>query len=275
MQISVHDKNDLPHSLKLDAGILAQHQADYPLPPACKEIFAREMRVPDVWRYTLKVGQDGAVPSMIAHKAGSVSGSQFADLPAVDALSEQPKTPVLLLLLESPHTKEYRKVAGKLRPVAPAQGTSPGDAGGAIRLYLPLVVQKLKLQAESYRVVIANPVQYQCSLGHWYGKLYPKIRDHVWKQVWSLEFIQREFAERLARYQPAAVLNCCTDALKDCVRELVCAHGRVLYEAPHPAVQWNVFQKNIPVNLPRIAGHQGCGGGGDVHERRQAEKAAP
>ncbi|WP_426730754.1 hypothetical protein [Myxococcus faecalis] len=237
----------MPHSLKLDAGILAQHQAAFPLPPACKGIFTREMRVQDVWRYTLKVGQDSAVTAMIPHKAGSVGGSEFADRPAADVLSEQPRTPVLLLLLESPHVHEYRWVAGKLRPVAPAQGTSPGDAGGAILRYLPLVVGKLKLPAGSYRVVIANPVQYQCSLGHWYGKLYPPIRDHVWEQIWSLEFIQREFAERLATCQPAAVLNCCTDALKDGVSELVLAHSHVLYEAPHPAVQWNVFQENIPV----------------------------
>jgi hypothetical protein len=219
----------------------------FPLPPDCGGIFTRETRVQDVWRYTLEVGQDGAVTIVPAHEEGTVACSQFADRPAADALSEQPKAPVLLLLLESPHVDEYRFPAGKLKPVAPAQGTSPGSAGGAIQRYLYIVVGKLGLSAGSYRVVIANPVQYQCSLGHWYGRLYPNIRDHVWMQIWSLEFIQREFVARLAAYAPAVVLNCCTDALKARVRNLVWDHRHVLYEAPHPAVRWNILKKEIPV----------------------------
>ncbi|ADO70259.1 hypothetical protein [Stigmatella aurantiaca] len=189
MRVLVQDKNGASHPLQLDEEILARHEADPALPPACEGIFTCEARVLDVWRYTVEVGPGGAV-ALIAHESGTVNGSQFADRPAADALAEETAAPVLLLLLESPHTAEYRFEADRLIPRVPAQGTSPGDAGEAIRRYLHIVVGKLTLPVGCYRLVIANPVQYQCSLGQWYGKMRPVIRNHVWRQIWSLAFIQ-------------------------------------------------------------------------------------
>ena len=156
----------------------------------------------------------------------------------------------LVILLESPHRDEY---SGNCidRPIKPAMGT----AGRNIRNHLINVVHScphLKNRLDpNTRVIIANPIQFQCSLvsvitsGDW-----KKIRDAVWKALWNRQEIQNEFRKRLKGYNPNFIINACTHDLgcytcldqdKECrkkkihdflVENFPCAH---IYAAAHPS----------------------------------------
>lgn len=134
----------------------------------------------------------------------------------------QPDAPferTLVILLESPHEQEY--VAGCIdRPVAPALGTT----GRNIRNNLMGVVRSLCQidLAEITRVILANPIQFQCSLAsliHHGPKSWQRTRDAVWKTLWRQPAIREECRERLQGYHADFILNACTHNLEcDCRR---------------------------------------------------------
>jgi hypothetical protein len=205
-------------------------------------------RVPDVWRYRVDVS-DGKVALLGLSR--KLSRSRYADRPAADANG----TRIILLLLESPHTDEYEiSAAGVLKPIAPAQGNSLGGAGRGIEKYAPLVLNQLSLRDGQYSLVIANPVAYHCSLSL-LGKsakssLKPSLRDHVWRQLFALESVQRRFIERLQAYQAFATVNCCTKELRHEVTDYLCKNRMCaeVFETEHPAIRWSTLnKKGIPV----------------------------
>ena len=218
------------------------------------DAFKRDKRVEDAWRYVVRV-QGGTVAVPLSTAPGKhLMNSKFTDLKARYAVGKN----IILLLLESPHVDEYLYQGGILAPVAPAQRDASGGAGHAIREYLNQVLDKLtpNLPDGDYALVIANPVPYHCSLS-WLGsaptetgRLKPKalnstegrrVRNHVWKQLWKLDFIRQDFLDRCALYQPFVILNCCTDELRDDVSRLLCENGfgQSLFTTKHPSVNWN------------------------------------
>ncbi len=218
------------------------------------DIFQIKHRVPDVWRYTVKVcnGYIQVLPIV-----RTIALSDFDDRPATDAID----TKIVLLVLESPHTSEYAKNELKksenLNPKAPAQGKSSGDAGGGIREYLHIVLRKINLLDGIYSLVISNPIPYMCSLGNPLTETKnKKLRDNIWKAIWEIQddkgkfAIQDEFIARCAMYQPEYIINCCTCKLKNFVTDLLVTEGfKNIYKTSHPAVTWNVKQENLLVEL--------------------------
>ena len=120
----------------------------------------------------------------------------------------------LIVLLESPHTKEYLNNCID-QPIAPARGTT----GCRIRCYLPDIIQSCqdiqgRIGDRSTRVILANPIQFQCSLvsimkftPHKEWKI---ARNAVWKALWDCQDIRYEFKRRLEGYRPDFIINACT-----------------------------------------------------------------
>ena len=179
----------------------------------------------------------------------------------------------LVLLLESPHEKEYANGCID-RPLVPALGTT----GRNIRDYLIPIIRNCNhlynlLEPEvMVRVIIANPIQFQCSLKSviQYRNAHDKqewkqVRNVVWKALWNREAIQRDFRERLINYHPDFIINACTHD-KGCGgrclngRSFGCRKRRVRlllenfcsakkYEANHP-VTWGSQDRRRLVPVP-------------------------
>lgn len=160
----------------------------------------------------------------------------------------------LVLLLESPHENEYANGCID-RPLAPALG----ETGRNIRDHLMHVIRECNHlyscfgQDVKVRVMIANPIQFQCSLVSIIKNFssWKKARDDVWKALWNREPIRNEFGERLAGYCPNFVINACTHDVgcdrRRCSRNPECKKNiigaflaenfgdRRRYEVPHPS----------------------------------------
>jgi hypothetical protein len=215
-------------------------------------IFQKTHVVPDIWRYTVKVC-NGDIQVLPIVK--TIALSDFDDRPATDAIG----TKIILLILESPHKSEYAenepKNSENLKPKAPAQGKSSGDAGGGIKEYLHIVLRKINLLDGFYSLVISNPIPYMCSLGIFTNTLNETLRNNIWEAIWQIEdekkfVIQDVFIARCAMYQPEYIINCCTCKLKSFVTNLLATEGfKNIYKTSHPAVTWNVKQENLLVEL--------------------------
>lgn len=131
-----------------------------------------------------------------------------------DAAFEQ----TLVIVLESPRKEEY--LGNRIdRPIAPAVGRT----GHNIRNHLMDVIRSCshihcRLVQET-RVIIANPIQFQCSLESVIKSdanpdAWKKIRDAVWKALWNRKDIRKEFKKRLRRHNPDFIINACTHDLE-------------------------------------------------------------
>ncbi len=234
--------------VQLKKTVLARISDDPGLALKLKDTFQLDCRVPDVWRYSFWV-QKGTVVGYLESPAGPrLPYSNFEDVDSNFAIEEK----VILLILESPHVEEYFLDKGRLTPRGPAQGTQLGDAGGALREYGCEILSQLNLPTGKYALVIGNPVSYHASLS-WMqallglgvgpqNKLDAVVRNHVWKQFWSLDVIKDDFLKRCKNLKPVRILNCCTKILKPHVTCVLCKHGfnNVLFQASHPAYTWNV-----------------------------------
>ena len=169
----------------------------------------------------------------------------------------------LVLLLESPHEHEYANNCVN-RPLAPALGAT----GLNIRKHLMSVIGNCehlynRLASDvKVRVIVANPIQFQCSLVSVIKKKVPqwkKNRDAVWKALWSQQPILDEFRERLEGYRANFIVNACThdvtcrsirrdpECQKRKVRDLLVrdfpnAH---IYESPHPSSWWRSGNRRL------------------------------
>lgn len=206
-------------------------------------MFGPSNRIPDVDRYRVTVCN--AFYSVRSHSSCSIAAprNRFCDRPT----SQQDFDGTILLLLESPHKDEYGG-SNVACPIAPAQG----QTGAKIRNYLECALnapcnEHLRRRiGNNYRVIIANPVQFQTSLwvihqgdlvGDW-----RVLRNATWKTLWDVPEIRREFCCRVRSYNPQVVLNCCTSQLRELITSFLihcCFTAQMhLYESFHPSV-WN------------------------------------
>ena len=208
--------------------------------------FAPNNVVPDVDRYRLARDaphDDQRVCSLngwflVRHPPSCFQWSPWRDRFAVPALGHFNAT--VVVLLESPHKDEYGS-QNLARPIAPAVGTT-GRKVREVLLAMLLDYAGEFLRADT-RVIIANPVPFQASL-HWvydrrantpYGR--KKIRDEVWKALWSFGPIREDFDVRMAMYRPDITINACTASLRPMVSDAILATGLgVLFETEHPSV---------------------------------------
>ena len=229
-------------------------------------LFSNDMRVRDVQRYTICWPTGANAPGLRANGERSVEfrESAFCDRvpevarrsPVGQLLRCRPRASrTVLILLESPHIHEYGCDAesGRMWPKAPAQGAT----GRRIEQHLADILRGGDLSRElcdGDRVIVANPVPYQASLGsivevpnvsvHRRREIRERLRDAVWEALWNIEAVRGGFEDRLRRYAPGVVINACTRTLGKHVAVFVAAHSpnSKQYETTHPSSWFN--QKN-------------------------------
>lgn len=117
---------------------------------------------------------------------------------------------IIVIILESPHIDEYDKAKCKIAP-APALGTTGCnlDDGFVDTLNDFMTTNEGMIEDSIYKVILMNAVQFQCSLG--LEPIVGKIRDENFLSLWASDAIVQNFKERLEKYQPDIVINCCTN----------------------------------------------------------------
>lgn len=73
--------------------------------------------------------------------------------------------------------------------------------------------------------------------------------NKVWENLWNEEVIRNDFKNRIESYNPIRIINACTANLSGYVNEelLNLNYKDITYVTTHPAVTWNVNQKDIEV----------------------------
>lgn len=220
-----------------------------------REFFEADNRVPDVSRYRIDAACANVphdtyhicddrfiIPHCDLSEQEDISHCDISGSALVQELRRRPQIRNIVLLLESPHKKEYN--GNIMWPKAPACGPT----GKRIDRYLGTVLSHIQagvIETECH-VIISNPVQFQTSLhaihqrslqGKW-----KTLRDNVWRTLWYQPCIRQDFQERLDGYSPGVIINACTKSLKRHVRTYVGTlfneNGQVTppyYEVVHPA----------------------------------------
>jgi len=142
---------------------------------------------------------------------------------------------LILFILESPHKNEYKLIRNQINkqktiteilPIAPASRTT----GNNLNLYLQRLLRNIfsiknnLLNKNEYKIIIANPVPYQCSLSSLYKKpkkLNQSLRDAVWIKFWNNKIIKKDFDEILNKLCKSnsvdLIINACTGGLSNIV----------------------------------------------------------
>lgn len=242
LSADVHDLSGKVHTIKLSLSSTPIDPTQIHVTKNKIKIFHSVYRLSDVWRYTI-ISRQGLISKTTIQKSSVLPLSNFNDRPALDAIG----TRVIAIILESPHVSEYTST---MTPKAPAQGTRPSEAGGAIDTYIEKVLTRMHIPCGTYSLLIVNPIPYMCSLGKFFKqKLDTKVRDHVWKEIWKISEIRDDFCNALATYQPEIIINCCTSKLKPLVDAEIKKMQMFarLYSTFHPAVTWDVHKGNQPI----------------------------
>ena len=204
-------------------------------PVLLRGIFNDQKRVKDDDRFRIVgaegewslLNRDGSTP--VQESACSSPESEFVGESAV-------------VLLESPHKDEF---TCDFVPKGPAMGATGKNIrcglAGAISRSEPILGQL----SSGTRVIIANPVQFQCSLRVIHrNRSVPscrrlELKDSVWQAIWSVDEVRSEFIQRIRTYQPTKILNLCTKSNNksgDVTQELRQAgFQNNVFVGPHPS----------------------------------------
>lgn len=203
-------------------------------------LFEEAKRVTDVWRYTIK-NKDGDY--FFACREDTCFQQNSCE---IDLSTQLPIGGNIVLLLESPHKDEYSK-DGLFTPLKPAMG----NTGERIAKHFPFLFKKNCSdwgKAEAYKLIIANPVQYQASLYEIHGialtgknrenKRAQSLKTKIWRILFRTE--RSAFLERMKQYQPQIIINACTSKLRAVVQKQLgeIQTKTIFFTSKHPSV-WN------------------------------------
>lgn len=129
-------------------------------------------------------------------------------------ISKMKHIPVMAIVLESPHQKEF----DNKHAIGPAMGPTCSH----FRFYFEEILEaaiannQCELVHLKYRIVFVNAIQYQCSFGE-DTKLY---RDDIFSEMWENVNTRKDFIDRLESHNPEVIINCCTKGnFKDTEKE--------------------------------------------------------
>lgn len=187
-----------------------------------KGIFSKDTKVEDVYRYDIDMSRNEYHKLDTLEKCEKFSNSDYGDKLVGDAQNTK-----ILLLLESPHEKEYIYDEDTLIPIAPAQG----NTGKNIEKYLDLVINEMKykhginFENKKYSIIICNPVPYQTSLKYYHKKglngIYDKLRNDVWEKVFKQKSVNTNFLNKLKEYKSEVIINACTGGCTELVEKCI------------------------------------------------------
>lgn len=124
------------------------------------------------------------------------------------SLKETYKT--IVIILESPHKDEYDNAKCKIAP-APALGITGCNLDKGFVDILKDFMEENKgiIKDGTYQVILMNAIQFQCSLG--LEPIVEKIKDEIFLSLWASDNIVENFKQRLEKYRPDIIINCCTN----------------------------------------------------------------
>lgn len=158
----------------------------------------------------------------------------------------------IVLLLESPHTDEYDD---DMNPKVPACGSTGRQLSGcrtnSAQRHIDWIATHLKENfiklLGCYPLILCNPIQYQTSLHHLLGNNWKrKIRNDVWKQIWEIPAVKKDFISRFEKYNPALIINACTSPASAEVEKYVLGrcnlNADIYYCSSYHPSSWNTNQ---------------------------------
>lgn len=179
--------------------------------------FNEKHKMPNVCRFILK--KVSGKYELIEHKSKSkkFKNSCFND----QNLSFRNELPTILLVLESPHDKEYNNET--FDPIAPAQQDTGKNISEKLNEIINNNKKLLKLEKEEYRILIINPVPFQTSLFHIHKQplegVYTILRNNVWKALWKNDNTYKmKFKKIINEINPDIIINACTSTLSKLVK---------------------------------------------------------
>ncbi|WP_369381553.1 hypothetical protein [Lysinibacillus fusiformis] len=216
-----------------------------------KKYFSDKHKVPNVYRYTLIIKENKI--TLEENSCTDLPNSNYEDI----FINNVEKNSSILVILESPHEKEYDN---KFNVKGPAQGPT----GRWLYKYLSQVVNEiknansnsLKISDGCYKVVLFNPIPYQTSLNYLHKQGlsntdFKNLRDAVWKTLWYRENVFRCTTEStLKELDPIIILNACTGSLKKEVSNVLesCEVKHKSFLIGHPSY-WHKESQRIPKKL--------------------------
>lgn len=172
--------------------------------------FTNDNQVPDVWRRTPR--RQTCTAEIVKKETRSVEKSRFIDINTDNILTNQQGhlklKSTVVLLLESPHRKEYDSGG---QPIAPAQDVTGKN------------IHRLMSIDDTFHnrhsLVICNPIQWQTSLSMIHNlslsiDMVRDLRNIIWISAWNSDGVKAHFLNRLSRYGPVLVINACTKSIK-------------------------------------------------------------
>jgi len=161
----------------------------------------------------------------------------------LNQISKPNKTQNLIILLESPHKKEYDSYGNPLRP-------ANGRTGFNINNKLSNIISNLNInfnKRDIYTVWIMNAIQYQTSAYNQlhnvnkYNKNWRKLRNNVFKTMWDSFSLKKDLIKRINSLPGTTylILNCVTGGkatygLRSLVSKFL-KNNFVILEQNHPS----------------------------------------
>ncbi len=210
--------------------------------------------VPDVCRYKIDISTNSITKSTLTKNIPNGANANFDD----EIIDLTKHTPVILLILESPHKDEYDS---NFDPITPANGkTGEGIRDSIEKVLNDINVELIKLNKgliDKYYLIISNPVPYQTSLNYFIGgELNSDLRNKVWRKIWDKKgkdkyFIKKKFEDKIIKYKPDLIINACTGgvdqySLQSRITDWIKGHTNTkisniqLVKTYHPST-WNSF----------------------------------
>lgn len=127
---------------------------------------------------------------------------------------------IILILLESPHKFEYDKNNNPLGTLMNKRTFNNFCNNLSKLLFSSSLNKHLKID-ETYNIVIANSVQYQCSLGKPLTKYSNKLnRDDNWIDCYN-NGCNQDLISRIKLIKPYIIVNLCTRGIKN-LQSILC-----------------------------------------------------
>jgi|GEM_PF-1538499 len=216
-----------------------------------KKYFSEKHKVPNVYRYTLTIKSNKY--TLKKNLSSNLHNSMYKDL----FIDDVEKNRSIVIVLESPHVKEYDN---NFSVKGPAQGAT----GQKVYEYFSQVVKEilkknqnsLNINDGCYKVILFNPIPFQTSLNYLHRQEInstdlKNLRDAVWKTLWYRENVFRCTMERTIQdLNPIIILNACTTSLKKEVSNVLesCEVKHKSFLIGHPSF-WHIKSHRTPKKL--------------------------
>ena len=168
-----------------------------------------------------------------------------------DLVIEKNSLKKIVLVLESPHIKEFDEEYGN----HPALGTTGEKINNLfpdlLNRYIPTTIDsnynslydsKYDILDDDYEIILVNPIQFQCSQ----GLQNKNIRNNVFEKCLGKrrknEIFAVDFQQRISYINPDIIINCSTSDVKNIVWSLIDElklPSTLLLESTHPSV-WDI-----------------------------------